>query len=309
MKRAHWLIYLVTPDAQTNARVRIPRIIAIVFLSLAALGTLGFARCLWFLGSYGYAVIGVHGLERENANLRKTVRFLEKFTSTKEEQLAAVSSYENTVRLKYGMHVVNEDVRRAGVGGRPTSQDMLLASLEDPPVRQAGSVQARIEGLLREATLQDSTFSRMVYHVANQHELWARRPSIWPARGRITSGYGYRMHPFFKRKLFHEGLDIANRIWTPVFATADGIVSQLDYTRDWGNRVEIDHHGSGYSTMYAHLRQSTVVEGQVVRRGELIGYIGNSGRSTGPHLHYEVRKFNRHQNPMDYILPVSTAVD
>jgi murein DD-endopeptidase MepM/ murein hydrolase activator NlpD len=108
---------------------------------------------------------------------------------------------------------------------------------------------------------------------------------------------------------FHEGLDIANLRWTPIFVTADGIVNFVGYRGNYGTSVMVNHRGSGYTTVYAHLEQSAVVEGQVVKRGELIGYLGNSGRSTGPHLHYEVRKFNRFDNPMKYILPMDYIVD
>jgi murein DD-endopeptidase MepM/ murein hydrolase activator NlpD len=186
---------------------------------------------------------------------------------------------------------------------------MLMASLEDRTVRDASLVQSKIMALLRQLTLQESTFSRMAYHVSSQYDLWAQRPSIWPARGRITSDYGYRTHPFFKRKMFHHGLDIANKQWTPIFVTADGIVADISYSREYGNVVKIDHHGNGFSTVYAHLRQSAVVEGQVVKRGEIIGYMGKSGRSTGPHLHYEVRKFGKCENPRDYILPSHAVID
>ena len=142
-----------------------------------------------------------------------------------------------------------------------------------------------------------------------QDDRWAQRPSIWPARGRTTSTFGYRYHPFMRGMVFHEGLDIANKIWTPIFATADGIVYSVAWRGNYGTSIMINHRGSGYITVYAHLRQSAVVEGQVVKRGELIAYLGNSGMSTGPHLHYEVRKFNKHVNPMKHILPMDIIVD
>ncbi|MBD3319851.1 MAG: peptidoglycan DD-metalloendopeptidase family protein, partial [Chitinivibrionales bacterium] len=104
-------------------------------------------------------------------------------------------------------------------------------------------------------------------------------------------------------------IDIANKIWTPVFATGDGIVSFVGAKRDFGTVIEINHSGSGYETLYAHLHQTAVVEGHPVKRGELIGYLGNSGRSTGPHLHYEVKKMGRNVNPMNFILPVETVVN
>jgi hypothetical protein len=309
MKHGHWLIYVVTPTAAADKKVRLPRLFSSLFVGLALLGMAGFARSLWFVASYGYAKIGVHSLERENRNLQKTVQFLEKFAESKEHEIQRLTSFEDMARLKFGMNTVSSDVRQAGVGGAPTTEDLLLASLEDPPVRRASLVQARIESLFRQVALQDSTFSRMADHVSNQHRLWAQRPSIWPVHGRITSGYGYRIHPFFGRNMFHEGIDIANRPWTPVAATAEGLVGRVFYSQEYGNTVRLEHPGSGVSTMYAHLRQTAVVEGQYVKRGEIVGYLGNTGRSTGPHLHYEIRIHDRHTNPMDFILPATAVID
>jgi murein DD-endopeptidase MepM/ murein hydrolase activator NlpD len=128
-------------------------------------------------------------------------------------------------------------------------------------------------------------------------------------QGRITSSYGYRVHPFVGVTLFHEGIDIANAIWTPISAAAQGVVTFTGYRGHYGTSVIITHKETGYQTIYAHLQQSSVIEGQRIRRGDLIGYMGTSGRSTGPHLHYEIRKNNRTVNPMEYILPLEFIID
>jgi murein DD-endopeptidase MepM/ murein hydrolase activator NlpD len=309
MYRRHWSFFVVSPTPQSHTRIIVHRLFAVVLLIAVLAAAVGFARAAWFAASYGSARIGVRSLRTQNANLQKIVRFLDKFVQTKERELESVASFESRARLKFGMNEVSEDVRKAGVGGRPKSEDLLRAVLEDPPVRRASLVLTKIEDLLRQADLQDSTFARMAHHVSSQYDLWAQRPSIWPVRGRVTSGFGYRIHPFFKRNMFHEGLDIANRLWTPVVATADGMVVEVERSGDWGNVVEIEHRSSGITTRYAHLRQATVVEGQVVKRGELVGYLGNSGRSTGPHLHYELARFGKRENPMHYILPLNAVVD
>ena len=108
---------------------------------------------------------------------------------------------------------------------------------------------------------------------------------------------------------FHEGLDIANKMWTPVVATADGVISLVGMRGDYGISIMIDHYGGAYTTVYAHLEDVTVEEGQVVRRNECIGYLGNTGRSTGPHLHYEVRKLDRHTNPRYFLLPSDAIIN
>ena len=109
--------------------------------------------------------------------------------------------------------------------------------------------------------------------------------------------------------LFHDGLDIANKVWTPIYATADGIVRTSCIRDYFGRMISIDHPVCDCQTIFGHLHQSVVVPGQVVKRGDLIGYMGNTGRSTGSHLHYEVRVNGHAVNPLSYILPTDAIVD
>ncbi len=128
----------------------------------------------------------------------------------------------------------------------------------------------------------------------------AATPSIWPTTGTITSGYGYRQNPFGWGKQFHSGLDIGARTGTPIYATAKGVINYSGYQSGYGYVVFINH-GYGYSTTYAHMSKFVVKRGQSVQKGQLIGYVGSTGRSTGPHLHYEVRINGGTQNPINYL--------
>jgi murein DD-endopeptidase MepM/ murein hydrolase activator NlpD len=109
--------------------------------------------------------------------------------------------------------------------------------------------------------------------------------------------------------LFHEGVDISNEIGTPIHATANGVVAFCGTKDYYGNVVVLSHPASGYKTIFGHLKKAAVFEGQVVKRGDVIGYLGNTGRSTGPHVHYEVHRLNDMVNPLDYVLPTDTMVD
>jgi murein DD-endopeptidase MepM/ murein hydrolase activator NlpD len=126
-------------------------------------------------------------------------------------------------------------------------------------------------------------------------------PSIWPVRGWLTSGFGYRIDPFTGLRQFHEGLDIANRLGTPIIAPADGIVSRCSNSFGFGLTLEINH-GYGIKTIYGHLSKTYVTVGHSVRRGERIAAMGSSGRATGPHLHYQVMLNDVPMSPMNYIL-------
>lgn len=128
----------------------------------------------------------------------------------------------------------------------------------------------------------------------------ASAPILWPVEGRITSGFGERMDPFDREGAFHRGVDISSQIGTPVIAPADGVVRFADLMNGYGRAIVVDH-GQGITTLYGHLSGFGVANGQVIHRGDTLGYVGQSGRSTGPHLHYEVRIFNTAVNPSKYL--------
>ena len=126
-------------------------------------------------------------------------------------------------------------------------------------------------------------------------------PSVWPTKGYLTDSFGWRIHPITGRRQFHYGQDISTQLGSKVIATANGFVLAAERRGAMGNLIIIDH-GFGFSTWYGHLARFNVREGDRVKRGQVIGYIGNTGMSNAPHLHYEVRVFGRSQNPMKYII-------
>ena len=133
----------------------------------------------------------------------------------------------------------------------------------------------------------------------------AHLPSLWPVMGPLRSGYGVRSNPFGGSSTeFHKGQDIAVPLGTPIMATADGVVIAAEWHHGYGNAIYIDH-GNGINTRYGHLSRIDVVVGQTVKRGDLIGLSGSTGRSTGPHLHYEVRINGEATNPLPYLPPVA----
>jgi murein DD-endopeptidase MepM/ murein hydrolase activator NlpD len=129
----------------------------------------------------------------------------------------------------------------------------------------------------------------------------ASAPTLWPVQGRITGSFGERTDPFSGEGAFHRGVDISSDIGTRIIAPADGVVQFADVMNGYGRTVMVDH-GNGVSTLYGHMSAFAVSQGQQVHRGETLGYVGQSGRSTGPHLHYEVRIFNTPVNPHKYLL-------
>jgi murein DD-endopeptidase MepM/ murein hydrolase activator NlpD len=138
--------------------------------------------------------------------------------------------------------------------------------------------------------------------MVNQQKLQlAATPAIWPTRGYISGVFGNRIHPFTGRYEFHGALDIATQLGNKIIAPADGVVLVAETKEYYGKMVIIDH-GFGYTTRYGHLSGFNVREGQRVKRYDVIGYVGTTGRSNGPHLHYEVRYYDKPLNPADFIL-------
>lgn len=309
MKKRGWSIVIAGSAAAQPVRVvSVPGALIVVLAVVMASGLGGVIRLARFGVSLGYAKFCVYQERNENDALVNKIRFLDRFADRQKAKIGELVAFEDITRLKYGLNPISEDVRLAGVGGRPSQEELIMASLLEPSVSKADSVKENISALLRQIKIQDNTFTRMVEHVQRRHILWAQRPSVWPVRGRITSPFGFRVHPFTGTRTFHEGIDIANKVWTPVYAPADGVVRWVGRKPFYGNLVIVNHH-NGIETRFAHLMRAAVDEGQPIKRGELLGYLGNTGRSTGPHLHYEVRKGNRPVNPMDYILPVDVVVD
>ena len=310
MKNSGWSFVFIT--AKSLSRVRQVSIsglvIAIVFAFFIA-GAVGLSRLVLFSTSYCAAKYGVFNAQKDNESLLLKVKFLSKYAAKESDRVNELVSFEDRTRLQYGLSRISSDIRMAGVGGIPTKQDLILASLLDPVVMNAALVKENIETLIRRAELQDSTLSRMTSEVAEIHKVWVSRPSIWPTEGRITSNFGYRMHPVVGENMFHEGLDIANKPMTPVYATAEGIVHSAGFKDFYGNAIFLTHMDNQSETVYGHLNKINVKYGQHVKRGELIGYMGSTGRTTGPHLHYEVRINNKCVNPLSYILPNDVLVD
>jgi len=172
--------------------------------------------------------------------------------------------------------------------------------LEHDPAEDFSDVQRRIDEIMRAIDLHRASQEEVHGLLNDERSLLGSKPRGWPTRGMVTSGFGMRRSPFSGRPTMHEGMDIAARTGSPVHATADGIVSRSETVAGYGKLVVIDH-GYGFQTYYGHNSKIHVKVGQRVRRGEKIAAVGNTGASTGSHLHYEVRRNNLPLNPKKYI--------
>ncbi len=149
---------------------------------------------------------------------------------------------------------------------------------------------------------QINSYNEIVNNINYQKDLYRNTPMIWPCYGRLTSPFGNRIHPIYKVPDFHSGLDIANSPGTPIVVTADGVVKFAGWQNSYGQVIVVEHK-YGFKTVYGHLSAIKVRQGQKVSRGNVIGLMGETGTSTGPHLHYEVWKDGNIQNPIRYVDP------
>jgi murein DD-endopeptidase MepM/ murein hydrolase activator NlpD len=193
-----------------------------------------------------------------------------------------------------------QDPAMAAGGPQPDAREINM-QLEESLKRQIQRVHWEMEELQMLAEIQERNAYKVERFFDSQRSLLASTPAIWPVRGWVTSSFGQRISPFTGTLQMHEGLDIAARVGTPVKAAADGVVIYSGWKSDFGKLVTVDH-GYGYRTRYGHLSRIYVTNGQRVRRGEALGAVGNTGKSTGPHLHYEVKVRGLPVNPKTYLL-------
>ena len=216
-------------------------------------------------------------------------------------QFQTLSELEERVRLIADIQKTNGTNSLIGIGGIPENtldQELPLDQRHNNLIREMGQQSRQVK---MAASQQELDFNHLISQLEKKKNILAATPSIRPVDGWITSKFGYRKSPFTGKRDFHAGLDIANRPGTKIIATADGKVTYAARKIFIGNLVTLDH-GYGKQTKYGHLKKILVKRGQKVKRGEVIGLLGNTGRSTGPHLHYEVRINGTPVNPLKYIL-------
>ncbi|HZY78696.1 MAG TPA: M23 family metallopeptidase [Cyclobacteriaceae bacterium] len=209
---------------------------------------------------------------------------------------------DNIYRVVLGAEPIESAIREAGVGGMDR-----YAEIKDKPTLHKDLIvdlHESVDKLRRKVYIESKSQDEIVQLAENKMKLYAAIPAIQPVANKeliaLASGFGMRVHPIYKVKKMHAGIDFAAVIGTPIYATADGVVDVVQVSfSGYGKMVELDH-GFGYRTRYAHMHGFAVHQGQRVKRGELIGYVGDTGLSTAPHLHYEVMINRQQVNPVHY---------
>jgi murein DD-endopeptidase MepM/ murein hydrolase activator NlpD len=239
-------------------------------------------------------------LRREKEELLMHVNYLDKKYEKIEEVLANIRQRDkNLYRLLFEAEPIPDEVREAGFGGGDFYES--LKDLNESEIIE--KLYKKSDILTKQLVVQSKSFDELIELAKEKVEFLAHVPAIQPIKNkdlkRIASGFGRRFHPILKIWRPHNGIDFTAKIGTPIYATGDGVVSFAGRGNGFGIHIKIDH-GFGYKTVYAHLSKLAVRKGQKVKRGQIIGYSGNTGLSAGPHLHYEVHYKGKPVNPVFY---------
>jgi len=239
-------------------------------------------------------------LRYETEEQRTKIHFFSSKIEDLEKQLARLKDFDKKIRIIANLEKGQETTSFVGMGGPSPSdvREKLRAERDEAGLVQ--QMRTDVERLKSEAMSREESLSELEKLLQNKREMLTHTPSIWPVHGWVTSGFGFRTDPFTGLAQMHEGLDISNREGTPVIASADGIVSATGKEFTYGNVVVISH-GFGIISRYNHLSKILVGAGRKVKRGDIIAEVGTTGRSTGPHLHYEIRVNGIPINPRRYI--------
>jgi murein DD-endopeptidase MepM/ murein hydrolase activator NlpD len=298
LRRRYYIIFVAREKDGALRKIPIPLHYFGVFLAAAIVGAFTITG---MAGSYTRMLLktaSFNQVRSQREALRLDYQRLQLVVQEKDVQAASLGSLASEVTALYGLR--HNRIAKASTASVPVtdtaetsgsfSEQAYTQSLNEFSLLRTNALTGRIHGF-------DSPARP---HTITDWASIAGAPTIWPVIGPITSSFGQREDPFNGEGAFHAGIDISAAFGTPVHATADGIVASAGMESGYGREVQIDH-GNGIDTLYGHLSGFAVTPGQQVREGQVIGYVGMSGRTTGPHLHYEVRIHNAPVNPHRYL--------
>ena len=300
MAKTYYSVLVVPDRSSKSMRFRVAQGMVTRFaVALAILFVAGVAA----LFHYAHVVSQIaddRAIKEENSQLRSELLQIQQKVVSINKTLDRVEQLDQKLRQISMLSDPDRNLAIGPVGTKDGEGELdgkqLVLDPEDGP-----TVESKLDSLSAEAAKQEQSLQELQEYFEDQKSLLASAPSVWPARGFVTSDFGHRLDPYTAERTMHKGLDIGVPFGTPVQAPADGTVVFASTEGGYGNVLVLDH-GYGIKTRYGHLSQILVKAGQKVHRGDKIALSGNTGRSTGPHVHYEVRVNGIPQNPRKFIL-------
>ncbi len=301
-RKSKWgLNYILIAQNDQNVRqwqVSNRNALAVIGLTIVLAGaTLFFSADI--LTKYIYRS-NINEMQNHYQDLVSTVTDLRTQLRVLNQHISDIEAKDEAIRNYSDLPVIDTDIRQLGIGGVHLSKTSYIDETSPPVESVVNEIEMDVEQLTRSVRLELASYANIYDKMLQDADKMGSIPSIRPlGSGYLTSGFGYRKDPFDNKIRFHYGQDFSTKTGTPVYASADGVVMETRYRGGFGKVIKISH-GHGYVTYFGHLSEFNVAKGETVKRGQLIGSVGNTGRSTGPHLHYEVHYYNTPQNPLDY---------
>jgi len=274
---------------------------AYVALFLVASVLFGFLSFIVLLNTPFFETPKDRLLTREIENFKLQYAILNRKMDQIDEVLEHIQDRDNNIyRVYFNTSAIPDEQRKAGFGGVNRYAELEGYNNSDLVVNTS----KRVDVISKQLAIQSRSLDEILKLAKEKNKLLSAIPAIQPVRNenlkQIASGFGYRSDPFTKVRKFHEGMDFSARTGTPIYATGDGVIARADNSASgYGNHIVI-RHGFGYETLYGHLSKYNCRAGQTVKRGDVIGYVGSTGRSEAPHLHYEVHKGGSVVNPLNF---------
>ncbi|MCD4817334.1 MAG: M23 family metallopeptidase [Candidatus Cloacimonetes bacterium] len=299
MKNKGWHLTLSKADTQKTVNLRLPQNSGLLFGVFAVVFFILFTFSLVYIYNNQNKIVQAQKVLNENDLLKQKLSNLSNIIDSINIKLKNMEDWEDQMRVDQNFKKIKKDIRELGIGGFPRIDTSFFDYNKELNI-QYNLVANKLIQTTNKLDFDYQTHLELLENIQLKESLFRNTPSIYPTYGRISDGYGWRIHPISKRRIFHYGLDIANNKNTCIYATADGVVANTRRKKNLGKYVKLKHK-FGYETKYAHLQKIIVKHGQTVKRGEIIGYMGRTGRTTGTHLHYEVLRYGKYRNPYKYL--------
>lgn len=296
--------------AYRKIKVRKRRKLGFAALFLLASALFGFLSFVLLLNTPYFDTPKDRLLQREIANLKLNYAVLNKKIDQATDVVEAIEERDNNLyRTYFNTSPIPDEERKAGF--KDANRYKTLEGYDNSQL--VLQTTKRVDVLAKEVAIQSKSLDQIIKLAKEKSKFLASIPAIQPVRNenlkRMASGFGYRTDPFTKARKMHKGMDFTAKTGTPIFATGDGVVAQADNRASgYGNHIVI-RHGYGYETLYGHLSKYNCRAGQRIKRGDIIGYVGSTGRSEAPHLHYEVHKNGKPVNPINFYYGDISAVE
>ena len=296
--------------AYTKIKTRKRIKIGYAFLFLVASALFGFLVFVLLINTPYFETPKDRLQAREIENLKLQYAILNKKLDEIDQAADALEERDNNIyRVYFNKTEIPDSIRKAGF--RNSEKYKLLEGYNNSQL--VLNTTKRVDKLSKQLAIQSKSLDEILKLAGAKENLLLAIPAIQPVRNenlkRVASGFGYRIDPFTKVRKMHNGMDFTANTGAPIYATGDGVVDRADNTASgYGNHVVI-RHGFGYESLYAHLSKYNCRPGQRVKRGDIIGYVGSTGRSEGPHCHYEVHKDGKVVNPLNFYYGNISAVE